>query len=154
MTSLYPNGFSHPSDGLPVSSPYPTLAADSYEMFPEATPLPAANSTSLGASNTHLHARSPDVGKNRRQRELEDEVYPLKLIRELDRISNELIAASDKKSVFGVVHINSSTGSLPTVETVSTYSTFQAANDRVLDFWDQKNGARMFTDAGFRAEAD
>ncbi|KAJ3577960.1 hypothetical protein NPX13_g2607 [Xylaria arbuscula] len=155
MTSLYPNGYAHPSDGLPpVSPPYPTLRAGGYGMFPEGSPPAAPDYTPLGARRGLPQVKIPDIGKNKRQLELEDEVYPLKLIRELGRVSNELSPKTNKKSVFGVVHVNSSTGSLTTVESVSTYSTFQAANDRVLDFWDQKYGTRMFTDARLSPKVD
>ncbi|KAK5625009.1 hypothetical protein RRF57_000725 [Xylaria bambusicola] len=116
-------------------------------MLPETGPLAAPSYTTCRADNRAMLARNLDKKQDKRQCELHDEIYPLKLIRALNRVSDDLPPGWGKRSVFGVVHTNSLAGSHPTVEIISTYSTIQAANNRVLDFWDQKYGTRMFTDA-------
>ncbi|KAI0520891.1 hypothetical protein F5B22DRAFT_644632 [Xylaria bambusicola] len=146
MASFYPGSFSNPSDGLPVLSTCPTSMAKSYELLPETDPPAAPGYTSFRTDDCAMLARNLDRD-HKRQYQLEDEIYPLKLIRALKRGSDDLPPSWSENSVFGVVHINSLTGSHPTVEIISTYSTIQAANNRVLDFWDQKYGARMFTNA-------
>ncbi|KAI0965137.1 hypothetical protein F4678DRAFT_453523 [Xylaria arbuscula] len=155
MASLYPSGFGIPSDGLPVTSQLSTMAGDSYGVFPQQVPQPTPHHTASEAANNAPHAQYLNKKQLRRQRELKDALYPLKLIRQLDRITNdEWPVGVDGTRIFEVVHIDSSRDSGLTVENVSTYSTVQAANERALDFWDREYGAGMFTRASPHPDLD
>ncbi|KAI1423264.1 hypothetical protein F5Y12DRAFT_758108 [Xylaria sp. FL1777] len=146
IAPLHPDGFATLSDGLPVLGQFSTMMADDYGILPK--PAPRQVSAFIELVKSAPHSRALNKQQLQRQRELRDEVYPLKLVRALERVpDDESPFVSERKSVFQVVHINSSTGNGRTVENVSTYSTAQAANDRALDFWDQKYGADMFTKA-------
>ncbi|KAI3338627.1 hypothetical protein F4824DRAFT_458268 [Ustulina deusta] len=123
------------------------MTANHHQIFPRAAPLPTSSHTSIEVVNNGPYTRTLNRKQLQRHYKLRDEVYPLKLVRELDRIVGELPSISKKKYVFEVVHVNNSTDNGPTVENVSIYSTVQAANDRALDFWDQQYGTGMFTNA-------
>ncbi|KAI1740852.1 hypothetical protein F4680DRAFT_87432 [Xylaria scruposa] len=161
IPSLYPSdlGYSH---GLPVMSPSPMTATRMItndfevprqwqtELYPQPTPKPVLKPASRRSfvEVSKSPPRAPTLSKEQIQRHeaLKGEAYPLKLIRELDRILGEKPRISKGKPVFGVIHVNNSVGNGLIVENVSTYTTVQAANDRSLDFWDQKYGTKMFTD--------
>ncbi|RYC63577.1 hypothetical protein CHU98_g2655 [Xylaria longipes] len=168
---LYSNDPEYPLHGLPAPSSSPMRASmmmttndfevpgqRQKEVFPQPapkpTPKPASRRRFIEVSKSHPLASTSSKKRIQRQHELKDEAYPLKLIRELDRISGRLPHVNKGKPVFGVIHVNNSVEKGLTVENVSTYTTVQAANDRGLDFWDQKYGTRMFTDGSPSAEND
>ncbi|KAI0432823.1 hypothetical protein F5Y09DRAFT_300996 [Xylaria sp. FL1042] len=131
------------------------MTADSYVFRSRTSPLSTPHYTTVESVNNAVLSQALNKKQLQRLHELKDEVYPLKLVRALDRISNEESPlVSERKSVFEVIHINNATAISPIVENVSTYSTVQAANDRALDFWAQKYGARMFTDASSNHKHD
>ncbi|KAI0541522.1 hypothetical protein GGR58DRAFT_431870 [Xylaria digitata] len=152
---LYLGGFATSCHGLPIPPQSPTVAANNYEApnqwhnqtFLQPSPFPASRQTLTEVTSNPSNAQSLSKKQLQRKRDLEDELYPLKLIRELHRISGKLPRVSKGGPYFEVIHINDSIHNGLTVENVSTYTTVQAANDRVLDFWDQKYGTRMFTNA-------
>ncbi|KAI0813981.1 hypothetical protein GGR55DRAFT_633451 [Xylaria sp. FL0064] len=153
MASFYASDYGTPYHGLPAPSQLSPLTVDNYMFHPRAALPPTSQYTTTVApvdNAPHVQALSKKALNKKqlqRLRELKDEVYPLKLIRALDRISeDEAPLGSNRKSVFQVVHIKNSTASNPSVEHVGIYSTVQAANDRALDFWAQTYGAVMFTD--------
>ncbi|KAI1292677.1 hypothetical protein F5Y03DRAFT_375314 [Xylaria venustula] len=155
MAPLYSSGFGIPSDGLPVASQLSNMAVDSYGVFPQQASQPNSHYIAGEVVNNAPHTQYLNKKQLRRQRELKDALYPLKLIRQLDQITdNQWPAVVDGKRIFEVVHIDNSRDSGLTVENVSTYSTVQAANERALDFWDREYGAGMFTLASPDPELD
>ncbi|KAI0453067.1 hypothetical protein F5B21DRAFT_480692 [Xylaria acuta] len=167
VAPFYPSDLEFPSYGLPAPSSSPMRAAMAMatndfevsgqrqkEVFPQPAPKPASRPILTEVSKSNPRALSLTKKQIQRQYELKDEVYPLKLTRELDRISGRLPHVSKGEPVFSVIHVNNSVEKGLTVENVSTYTTVQAANDRGLDFWDRKYGTRMFTDASPSAETD
>ncbi|KAI0447635.1 hypothetical protein F4803DRAFT_271231 [Xylaria telfairii] len=124
------------------------------EVFPSPPPKPASRSSFVKVPKSHPRAPTLTKKQIQRQNELKDEAYPLKLVREIDRISGRQTHVSKGKAVFGVIHVSNSVEKGLTVENVSTYTTVQAANDRGLDFWDRKYGTTMFTDVSPSAETD
>ncbi|KAJ2983178.1 hypothetical protein NUW58_g6294 [Xylaria curta] len=149
-----------PPHGLPTRSLSPIETAEDYDIpgrrqsaIPSlpSHPPPFSFSPVSSSNSTQDARRLPqawrlDKTQLRRRRELE-EIYPLKLIRELDRNSRDLPRTSKGKPVFCVIHVNKSIDNGLAVENIGTYTTVQAANDRALDFWDQMYGTEMFTDA-------
>lgn len=140
--------------GLPSLCPLPLRTADENELpvqqadEPISQPvlLPASKGESTStqtASSLWREARA--LEGLRRIDELADE-YPLKLIRELDRISSEPPVLNQEKLEFKVIHVHDSAYKGLISEYLGTYTTARAANDRVLDFWDHMYGAKMFTD--------
>ncbi|KAI0189690.1 hypothetical protein EV127DRAFT_431514 [Xylaria flabelliformis] len=162
MASLYPSDLGYSTHGLPVVPPSPMTESmvitndfevprqPQIELYPQPTPKPtpkpASRRSFVEISKSPPRALSLSKQQIQRQGVLGDEAYPLKLIRELDRISGKMPRVSKGKPVFGVIHVNNSVEKGLIVENVSTYTTVKAANDRSLDFWDQKYGTRMFTD--------
>ncbi|TGJ85840.1 hypothetical protein E0Z10_g2913 [Xylaria hypoxylon] len=159
---LYLSDFAAPSHGLPMSSHSPTMMANNYETpkqwqnetSPQPTPFLASHQASIEVASNPPYAQTRSKKQLQRRRELEDELYPLKLIRELHRISGKVPRVSKGRPVFEVIHVNNSIHNGLIVENVGTYATVQAANDRVLDFWDQKYSTRMFTTASPSFEAE
>ncbi|KAI1274199.1 hypothetical protein F5Y07DRAFT_223458 [Xylaria sp. FL0933] len=149
----YAHNYATPSHGLPAPSQLSPVTVDNHMFRLRAALPPTSQYTTTAApvdNSPHAQAltKKPLNKKQlQRLRELRDEVYPLKLIRALDRISeDEASLDSNRKSVFEVVHIKNAAVINPSVERVGIYSTVQAANDRALDFWAQTYGAPMFTD--------
>ncbi|KAI1353699.1 hypothetical protein F5Y01DRAFT_275937 [Xylaria sp. FL0043] len=148
----YAHDYATPSHRLPAPSQLSPVTADNYMFHPQAALAPASQYVTTAAPLDNApHAQAPSKkALNKKQlqrlRELRDEVYPLKLIRALDRIpEDEAPLDSNRKSVFEVVHMKNAAVINPSVERVGIYSTVQAANERALDFWAQTYGALMFT---------
>ncbi|KAI1820409.1 hypothetical protein F4861DRAFT_523246 [Xylaria intraflava] len=80
------------------------------------------------------------------QWKLEDELYPFRLIRQLNKIPNQTNSVMGDDVVFGVIHVDASKENGLKIEHVGSYSNNKAANDRVLDLWNRKYGTKMFTE--------
>ncbi|KAI0204841.1 hypothetical protein F4808DRAFT_312375 [Astrocystis sublimbata] len=155
-----------PSHGLPAPSSLPIMnglmiPTNNFEYHPERQQGFSQPST---FQPTHKRATKPDSGHKiskvpghsstaphpsrkrlEREKELKDEAYPMRLVRELDRSAGKQPRIGKGKPVFCVVHINDPIDGRLVVDNVSTYTTVQAANDRGLDFWHRKYGTKMFT---------
>ncbi|KAI2628403.1 hypothetical protein GGS21DRAFT_527816 [Xylaria nigripes] len=107
-----------------------------------------------GFDATPSQVQGPSRNQLLRRDKLNDEVYPFKLIRQLDKISSQDPFGRSGNLVFGVIHVNMSKEHGLTVENVSTYTTVQAANERVLDLWQRKYGTEMFTRVSVGARTD
>ncbi|KAJ8126258.1 hypothetical protein O1611_g7382 [Lasiodiplodia mahajangana] len=133
--TLSPQDRAPPPDGLPALTP-------SLLSYGPARRLQNDISTSFSTKETEGPSYLTRILQGKyfdRLSKLEDEVYPLKLVRELARISDRP-SLGKEKSVFGVIHVNTSGGKDLIVENIGTYTTAKAANNRALDFWDQKYG--------------
>ncbi|KAI0098276.1 hypothetical protein GGR51DRAFT_577120 [Nemania sp. FL0031] len=159
MPTLSPKDRAPPPDGLPVFPPSPLsyrLAGQQQNyLSPPPAALSAAPHVSIKKAKISPHP-AQILGRKYLDRlsRLEDEVYPLKLVRELARISDTASFPRNEESVFGVIHVNISLARNLTIENIGTYTTAKAANDRVLDFWDQKYGTGTTTSTPGSAEAD
>ncbi|KAI3318270.1 hypothetical protein HD806DRAFT_512364 [Xylariaceae sp. AK1471] len=146
MGLLQPSAFVQPAHGLPALSMSPISAPINYEIPGQRQIGGSCQPNSTSSNGRALLSQAACVTQLQRRWELEDKAYPLKLIRQLDRTYGQSPRVSDGRAVFGVMHINNSVRHGLIVENVSTYTTVQAANDRVLDFWDREYGTGMFTD--------
>ncbi|KAI1113500.1 hypothetical protein F5Y14DRAFT_452036 [Nemania sp. NC0429] len=112
---------------------------------------PKSRSTSDLTTSSYYHP-SQVLNRLRRLDELDD-IYPYKLIRKLDQIADEPSPLNQEKLVYVVTHVHDSAYEEDlTVEHLGTYTSAKAANSRVLDVWDRKYGAKMFTDVPRRDE--
>ncbi|KAI1133190.1 hypothetical protein F5Y10DRAFT_229609 [Nemania abortiva] len=157
--TLSPSDRAPPPDGLPDLSPSPlsyrSIGQPQNPLFSSQTALSASRDIFSGVNGSSPHSARILRGKHlRRLSELENEAYPLKLVRELARISDEPLFLGKGKPVFGVIHVNNSVGKNLTVENIGTYTTAKAANDRALDFWDQKYGTGTLTGSPVSGEAN
>lgn len=148
-----PGHFALTAHGLPMLCSSPSRTAEDFELpiqqadkpISQSTVQPASQSKSVSTQTANGSWHEAQAPKELRRLDELHEAYPYKLIRELDRISSEPSLLGQETRVFGVIHVNSSAYKGLTVEHVGTYTSAKAANDRVLDFWDQNYGMKMFT---------
>ncbi|KAI0165992.1 hypothetical protein GGR57DRAFT_1178 [Xylariaceae sp. FL1272] len=84
-----------------------------------------------------------------------DDVYPLRLVRALQKLAGTRLVSRAGKLIFNVVHINSLVVPGPVVEIIGAFTNVYAANARAMDFWEKKYGTKMFTErqAGAKSKA-
>ncbi|KAI1149736.1 hypothetical protein F4825DRAFT_429161 [Nemania diffusa] len=130
LSSLRPINHAPARDGLPAPSSPPFKIANKYELAQQQQNEPFFSPPASIKATHHaspIGATTPSVCRvhrdkyHRRLYELQDELYPLKLVQELNRISDE-----------------------PHFPGRGKY-TAKAANNRVLDVWNQKYGTGTST---------
>lgn len=164
----------HPSTYLPLPYQFPTLdsayaaanddqvSAEWRSTFPQFTQISAPRYEPTKAvrhakrARAKARARARTRALNELQLEhrnrLEDEAYPLKLVRAL--ASNRLARVDAGNPVFEVFHFNNTLDSDPIFRSISTYTTIEAANYRVMEFWDRTYGTAMFKDGPLTFDDD
>lgn len=154
LSSLRPINHAPARDGLPAPSSPPFKIANKYELAQQQQNEPFFSPPASIKATHHaspIGATTPSVCRvhrdkyHRRLYELQDELYPLKLVQELNRISDEPHFPGRGKLVLAVTHVNNSIHKGLLIENVGTYYTAKAANNRVLDVWNQKYGTGTST---------
>ncbi|KAI8629487.1 hypothetical protein F5Y19DRAFT_433146 [Xylariaceae sp. FL1651] len=109
MGLLHPLSFARTQHGLPTLPPPPITMYSGHETSGQRQSELISEPSSMDSTDHPLPTRTAHGRRSLRRCVLEEEAYPLKLIRELDKISSKLPHISEAKPVFGVIHVNSST---------------------------------------------
>jgi hypothetical protein len=147
LPGLHPRHFAHYLQRLPAPPLPPITAPSSHNIRGQQQNGVFSHTLSINSIDNPLLPLAVRERQSKRRFELEDGAYPLMLVRALDKISGQLPIVCKGKPVFGVIHVNNPRHYNLVVELVGTYTTVQAANDRVLDFWHRHYGTGMFTEA-------